>query len=275
MTQTMNDDFAPQYERDENGWILFPRDTSLRRELLGDKLAERLSIHPAKMNMHLCRAIVEKFTKEGDTILDPFGGVGTTLVAALLGRNVVLLELEEPYVDIAQDSINHLRHDYAMAHGISNMGFMAVVPGDNRRNLPIPCEHIITSPPYGADLFKKEGQALDDSIQGAVTQYASSNLNLGRLNPFLYNKEMQGLYKKMADSLKPGGTITITHRDRTRGSERILYTLEIMRMLDAVGLKLNWLGKWKAPGSIQSRVNEKKGAVVILDEDIINYRKPE
>jgi DNA modification methylase len=44
---------------------------------------------------------------EGGTVLDPFGGSGTTgIVAAQHKRNAVLLELNQEYIDLAKDRIN-------------------------------------------------------------------------------------------------------------------------------------------------------------------------
>jgi DNA modification methylase len=54
----------------------------------------------------LMRWLLRLVTKPGDVILDPFGGSGTTGVAALLeGRRVILVEREPQYAAIARARI--------------------------------------------------------------------------------------------------------------------------------------------------------------------------
>ena len=58
--------------------------------------------HPTQKPVRLMRFIVEDYTKEGETILDPFGGTGTTGVAAQqLKRHYVLIETNKDYADFA------------------------------------------------------------------------------------------------------------------------------------------------------------------------------
>jgi DNA modification methylase len=52
------------------------------------------------------RYYIEKVTNEGDTILDPFMGSGTTGVACVqTGRNFIGIEIEPKYYEIAEARI--------------------------------------------------------------------------------------------------------------------------------------------------------------------------
>ena len=58
--------------------------------------------HPSPKPIEYMNCIVKRFTSEGDTILDPFMGSGTTLVSAKkTGRKAIGIEIEEKYCEIA------------------------------------------------------------------------------------------------------------------------------------------------------------------------------
>jgi DNA modification methylase len=58
-------------------------------------------MHPAMMPEELARRCILLGSRPGDTVLDPFGGSGTTgLVARQLGRNAVLLDISEEYCQL-------------------------------------------------------------------------------------------------------------------------------------------------------------------------------
>jgi site-specific DNA-methyltransferase (adenine-specific) len=60
--------------------------------------------HPTPKPLPLMLQLVEDFTDPGDTILDPYCGSGTTLVAALrLGRNAIGVELNPAWADTARE----------------------------------------------------------------------------------------------------------------------------------------------------------------------------
>lgn len=59
-------------------------------------------VHPTQKPIALMRELVRDFTDPGETILDPFAGSGTTLVAAkTLGRKAIGIELEERWCEAA------------------------------------------------------------------------------------------------------------------------------------------------------------------------------
>lgn len=260
-----------------------------------EELYKLIVQHPAKCNAYLHQDICEFVSEPGETVLDPFGGVGTSLLSATLGRNVILVEIEAFYADIIRASIAALelsmanitvaRQKYQQEQWVGAWGRMSVVQADNRVALPIPCDHIITSPPYGDDLakeaanessFLRGGQWSDEYKKQFDTgheRYGAANQNIGRLPKFIYTQAMNRVYELMAQSVRVGGTITITHRDRIEGGKRVLYIDSIVRTLMKNGCEIMMLDKWKAPGSIQSRVNEKLGNEVVLDEDVICVRR--
>ncbi len=56
--------------------------------------------HPAPYPVEIPRRLIRMFSFTGDTVVDPFGGTGTTAIAAIeTGRNSVNVEIEPSYVE--------------------------------------------------------------------------------------------------------------------------------------------------------------------------------
>src|SRR6185295_16786820 len=63
-------------------------------------------IHPATFPIALSKRVIELFTHEGELIVDPFVGSGTTLVAAQdLNRNAVGFDLQEQYINLCEQRL--------------------------------------------------------------------------------------------------------------------------------------------------------------------------
>ena len=63
--------------------------------------------HPAPFPESLAHDHIISWSNEGDTVLDPFMGSGTTgKMAKQLGRNFIGIELDEEYMKIAEERIN-------------------------------------------------------------------------------------------------------------------------------------------------------------------------
>ena len=62
--------------------------------------------HEAKFPVELASRVVKLYSNEGDLVLDPFIGSGTTAIAALMNnRHYIGIEKEKKYVDLAQKNI--------------------------------------------------------------------------------------------------------------------------------------------------------------------------
>ena len=97
--------------------------------------------HPAVFPVEIPCRLIKLFTFVGETVLDPFAGVGTTAKAAIqLGRHAVCVEQNSDYVKIMRDRLS-----------ASGDGSFSLVHGDSRRMEFIPensISLIVTSPPY-------------------------------------------------------------------------------------------------------------------------------
>lgn len=63
-------------------------------------------VHPTQKPLVLMKRLIATFTKEGDTILDPFAGSGTTLVAAKqMNRQYLGIEINPDYCKIAEQRL--------------------------------------------------------------------------------------------------------------------------------------------------------------------------
>jgi len=66
--------------------------------------------HPAMFPEELVERILKLFSYQGDIVLDPFNGVGTTtLVAKKLGRRYVGIDISEKYCKVAEERIGNLK----------------------------------------------------------------------------------------------------------------------------------------------------------------------
>lgn len=83
------------------GRTLLPGETTSSRST-----RNRADAHPCPRNYDHMRWVVGTFSNEGDTVLDPFCGSGTTLVAAKnAGRKSIGIEIEKKYIDVASERL--------------------------------------------------------------------------------------------------------------------------------------------------------------------------
>lgn len=164
------------------------------------------NIHPAVFPIGLAKRVIELFTHEGELVLDPFVGTGTTLVAARdLRRNAVGFDLNPKYIEICKKRL-------AQTTLTGSTQQIAIV--DDARNInkylePETVKLVFTSPPY-ANLLNRP--RLNKSRRGdlrqneqflRVEQYSQDPRDLGTLEIEDYAKAITEIYKKILPLMKP------------------------------------------------------------------------
>jgi len=262
--------FAPEYPRDEHGWVKFPNDITYRAEIFPPEVNQ----HPAKANVFLIQAIVEYVSELGQQLLDPFGGTGTLLTAALMGRNVMLIEISPKFHELQKIAVDKLE---SINPSVSE--HISLIKSPLQTVLPIPnfADHIIFSPPY-SNIMKSKGndKLTQETTSHAIEEYTfTSPLNLGLMNDFLWAQQMEAVYKKCFVTLKPEGSMTIITKDHMKDRSRVQLSQSAVDACKRVGFRQNpaeWF-KWLAPGSAYTHIYRARGWEVVDDEDIIILRK--
>lgn len=261
--------FASAYERDSKERVLFPSDKRLRALLFPFSDSTE---HVAKAQMLMVKELVEFLTEPSDTILDPFAGSGTILVATTTGRKVIMIELEEHFCTMIEQNIVGIKRT------VPNIDSLAtLIPGDCSKVLPLPpgiVNHIITSPPYASILKKRVVDKLSlESGYGSIVQYSQHQDNVGNLSDFIYHQKMEQIYRKCFNSLPSKGTMTIIIKDRMEQGKRISLSDRAERDCIRLGFKLLQRDKWYAPGGAYTRVHQAQGLETVDEEYLITLVK--
>jgi len=146
---------------------------------------QKQRVHGACFPESLARAQINIFTRKGDTVFDPFAGVGTTLDAAVaLGRKAIGIDISSKYVRVSRKDL--------LAKGYSEGKDFKVYTTDARQALkfvrPRSVDFVLTSPPYSALLknvkghfaYKWREHSLIDPVQNP-RPYSAKREDLGNM----------------------------------------------------------------------------------------------
>jgi DNA modification methylase len=196
--------------------------------------------HPAPFSFQDIARLIKFFTKKGETVLDPFVGVGSTLKAAALeGRSGIGIELNEKYAALAQERLS-TEIDRAILH--SNP--QRIIKGDARTSIPKlkadSVKLVVTSPPYWNILHKKDHKAKQERVgRGLDTQYSQDAADLGNIAD--YDQFVLELADTLALSRKclcEGGHMCLVVGDFRHKANYYMFHADIAREMQKRGFTL-------------------------------------
>lgn len=92
---------SPSGAMEDASFIPGPEYSQLFSTIWSDVPGASLAEHPAPYPLEIPRRLIRMFSFAGDVVLDPFGGTGTTALAAMnLARSSVTYEIESTYLPL-------------------------------------------------------------------------------------------------------------------------------------------------------------------------------
>lgn len=204
-------------------------------------------VHPAAYPISLAKKCIELFTHQGELVLDPFVGSGTTLVAARdINRNAVGFDLHEEYIDLCRE---RLAHQTLFNHA------QQIAVCEDARNIANHMEDesvslCLTSPPYANLLNRKRknksrrGDTRNNEQYGRIEQYSQDQRDLGTLEIDNYTEEICEIYKKILPLLKPKAHCVINVPDMWWENQRITIHISVVEALRKAGYELRNIIIW-------------------------------
>lgn len=187
------------------------------------------SQHGGQKPPQLCADIIQTFTKKGQKVLDPFGGVGGTLLgASLIGRRATGVELDPRWIEI-----------YKEVTKLENLEEQEFHLGDSKEVLyklePKSFDFILTDVPY----WNIDKLAKTRSKTAKVSKLATFNDTEDQTKD-QWLDEMEKILTAAHACLKDGKYAAVFIGDMYRESRYHMLSASLAERLEATG---NWVLK--------------------------------
>jgi DNA modification methylase len=200
-------------------------------------------MHPSPKPPQLMGRIVEFFTRRDEWVLDPFMGVGGTLLGCSLAeRNAVGVDLSADYVDT-----------YRRVSTQESLPLRTALVADSRHLLECPqvasrmFDMVLTDPPYGNMMRRPQsGEKKKRTGDASATPFTSSAQDLGNLSYPDFLSELTGILSLCLGLLKPSGYMVIFAKDLqpTAQHHNMLHADLVIRLSALEGLAYRGCKIW-------------------------------
>ncbi|MFW9874338.1 MAG: DNA methyltransferase [Candidatus Thorarchaeota archaeon] len=205
---------------------------------------ERKLNHPAMFPVELCERLIKIFTKEGEIVLDPFAGSGSTIIGANKNnRKAVGFEINKEFISLFKSRLEQKRI-------ISNFGETKKAKkykffNKNCNQItdllkPESVDLCLTSPPYW-DILRMKRTA-DYKEARPYSEEESDLGNIEDYNNFLL--ELKKIFQKIYEILKPNKFCIIILMDIRKKDKLYTFHIDTVNFMREIGFELDDIIIW-------------------------------
>ena len=200
-------------------------------------------MHGAMKPPALMAEIIEFFTKQGELILDPFAGVGGTLLGAMIaGRGATGIEINPVWVDLYQKILGEVSKASEQKNVKDNLNQMVL--GDCLQIMQsIPdgsISAIITDPPYGC-----QGQKIGFKRETHFNMKSDEKADFGNCNSYSeYLEKIKRFGVEAYRVLCPNRYLVVMIGDRYNQGEYLPLGVRVAETLQEVGFIWKGIRIW-------------------------------
>ncbi len=214
---------------------------SIWRELKKTNGEKKLE-HPAMFPVQLASRVIEVFTKKQGVVLDPFLGVGSTVVAAYQKqRKGIGFELSGEFSTIARIRLKEEKKGI-----LDGKDFIEpkIYNKDSRNLLDYvkvnSVDLCLTSPPYWNILNMKR-----TSDRKKISKYSDSSTDIGNINDYdSFLAELQNIFRNVYSTLKPSGHCVVVLMDIRKKDKFYPFHSDLADKMKVLGFELEDIFIW-------------------------------
>lgn len=191
--------------------------------------------HPAPFSYIDISKVCSKNNIVGKTILDPFLGVGSTIIGTYKDNNTIGIELNPEYVDLTRERFELLDiKEQALANS-------TIICGDSLeevKKLDARIDVVITSPPYFNILKNKTSGVRTDSSQSrqGIEYYSDDSKDIGNCDNYQeYLQAIKGLFSDINKIMTKDGEVYLVISDFTINKKETDIHSDCVKLMNDAG----------------------------------------